>query len=238
VTAALRRQGDVVRLVFPFAAPTPAAVFRRFDTMWLVFDTDVAVDVGGLLRDPRRLIPSAQGARSQSGPVGRLKPRPPRLASASMAGAAWTVALGDMALERTAPVSITRATLGANRAVGVIPFDDPHELHRISDPDVGDTLLVVTALAPARGVLRTPGLVEFRALASTHGIVLQPLADDITVELNRDRIIVGRPSGLTLSAVNYELGDEASPSSEAVLFDPNRWGADRRATFNDRQKQL
>ena len=42
VTAELRRQGDNLRLFFPFAAPTPAAVFQRADTLWLVFDTKAA----------------------------------------------------------------------------------------------------------------------------------------------------------------------------------------------------
>ncbi len=36
-----------------------------------------------------------------------------------------------------------------------VPLDAPHELHRISDPEAGDQLLVVTAFAPARGVIHT-----------------------------------------------------------------------------------
>jgi hypothetical protein len=29
-----------------------------------------------------------------------------------------------------------------------IPFNDPRQLHRLADAEVGDTLLVVTALGP------------------------------------------------------------------------------------------
>src|ERR1700704_31300 len=35
VVVGLRRQGENLKLTFPFAAPTPAAVFRRADTLWL-----------------------------------------------------------------------------------------------------------------------------------------------------------------------------------------------------------
>ena len=38
VVADVRRHGDALRITFPFAQPTPAAVFRRADTIWLVFD--------------------------------------------------------------------------------------------------------------------------------------------------------------------------------------------------------
>ena len=239
VAAELRRDSDTVRLTFPFAAPTPAAVFRRFDTLWLVFDTEAPIDVARLLGDPGRLIRNAEVTRSGRGQVVRLKLERPRLASTSTSGTTWTVALGDIALDRTAPVTITRASLGGNRAVGVIPFDAPHEIHRLADPDVGDTLLVVTALAPARGVLRNQDFVEFRALASIHGIVIQPLADDVAAELNRDKIVVTRPGGLTLSAVSYQLGDDLPESGNGgALFDSNRWGADRRAQFTERQRQL
>ena len=56
--AELRRQGDNLRLFFPFAEPTPAAVFQRADTLWLVFDTTAAIDVG-VLEQRSRARPSA-----------------------------------------------------------------------------------------------------------------------------------------------------------------------------------
>ena len=227
-----------MRLVFPFTAATPTAVFRRFDTLWLVFDTDAPIDVSRLLGDTGRLIRNAEVTRSGLGQVVRLKLARPRLSSASTNGLAWTIALGDIALDRTAPLTIARASIGAERAAGVVPFDAPHAVHRLADPDVGDTLLVVTALAPARGVLRTQDFVEFRALASTHGLVVQPLADDVAAELHRDKVLITRPNGLTLSAVSYQLADDVAESGNGSLFDSNRWGADRRAKFIERQKQL
>ncbi len=98
-------------------------------------------------------------------------------------------------LDPTRPLAIVRNTTGAARATAIIPFDDPHTVYRLTDPDVGDTLLVVTALGPARGFLKTQDFVEFRALASTHGVVIQPLADDLTVELTADKVVIGGRAG-------------------------------------------
>src|SRR5262249_53360923 len=39
VVVDVRHQGESVRVTFPFAQPTPAAMFRRADTLWLVFDS-------------------------------------------------------------------------------------------------------------------------------------------------------------------------------------------------------
>ena len=59
VAVELRRQGDSLRLFFPFAEQTPAAVFQRADTLWLVFDTAAPIDIGALSNDPSQTIRSA-----------------------------------------------------------------------------------------------------------------------------------------------------------------------------------
>jgi hypothetical protein len=39
------RDSDGLRVTFAFAAPTPAAMFRRADTVWLLFDQTGPIDV-------------------------------------------------------------------------------------------------------------------------------------------------------------------------------------------------
>jgi hypothetical protein len=54
------RQGEGLVLSFPFMAPTPAAVFRRADTVWIVFDTAVSIDLNALQSDSSNTIKSGQ----------------------------------------------------------------------------------------------------------------------------------------------------------------------------------
>jgi tetratricopeptide (TPR) repeat protein len=240
----LKRHGDTLRLAFPFAAPTPAAVFRRADTLWLVFDSAVPIDLGEVAAKSGGTIATATVARSNDGQVVQLKFDRAKLTSVGSEGPVWTVTIGDVALEPTRPLGTLRNMSGSARASVSIPFDRPSQLHRLADADIGDTLLVVTALSPARGFVKPQDFVEFRALASTHGVAIQPLADDVTAELSPERIIVTRPGGLVLSdaegraAAPLTPGAEPRRSERGALIDTQVWAADRAANFHERQTEL
>jgi tetratricopeptide (TPR) repeat protein len=247
VVVDVRRQGEAVRLTFPFAAPTPAAVFRRADTLWLVFDSHAPIDINKVVVQSGRSIRNAVVTRSRDGQVVQLKLDKPKLTSIGAEGPVWTVVVGDVMLEPTQPLSVVRIVQDGGRASITIPFEQPTQLHRLSDSDVGDTLLVVTALGPARGFLKPQEFVEFNALVSTHGVVIQPRADDVVAEVNSDKIVVARPGGLTLSNASARgampgqirgSGSNARVASGLLVLDPQTWGFDREADFRERQTQL
>ena len=215
VTAELRRQGDNLRLVFPFAAPTPAAVFQRADTLWLVFDTTAKLDVGVLGNDPSRTIRSAtvdaRGRGAGRAPQARTAAARQRRAAGRPAGRSRSA---TRCRARPSRSSVARNIVGPGRTSVTIPFDDPRQVHWLNDPDIGDTLLVVTGLGPARGLIKTQDFVEFRALASAHGVVIQPFADDLKAELSADKVLLGRPGGLTLSDARGAAGSEQRPRGD------------------------
>jgi tetratricopeptide (TPR) repeat protein len=236
------RVGDGLRLTFPFAAATPAAVFRRADAVWLVFDAAAPIDVSKLVTQPIGSVQSAVVTRTEGGQVVRIKVDRPRLTSLEADGFAWTVSIGDLVLEPTRPLVITRAAAAPQRTSAVIPFDAPQQLHRLIDPEVGDKLLVVTALGPPRGFLRPQSFVEFHALASTHGVAIQPIADDVALELAEDKIVINRPTGLNLSGLSLGPGetggDSARPAAASFTLDAQLWGFDREADFVVRHTDL
>jgi hypothetical protein len=240
VVVEVHRSGDTMRLEFPFAEPTAAAVFRRADMLWLVFDSVAKIDLAALadaeVAQTIRASTLDRGADGEA--IVRLRLTRPQLASLSNDGPSWIVGIGDSVAVPTRPLGIARVVAGKNRASIAIPFEQAQSLHRLTDPDVGDKLMVITALGPARGFLKAQDFVELRALPSTHGVVVQPLADDITAELSVDKITLTRPGGLTLSA--GAIGERA-PSSFAfnpLLFDTQLWGFDREAKFSARQAEL
>jgi tetratricopeptide (TPR) repeat protein len=237
------RVGDGLRLTFPFANATPAAVFRRADAVWLVFDAAAPIDVSKLVMQPIGAVRSAIVSRTQGGQVVRIKVDRPRLTSLQADGPTWVVSIGDLVLEPTRPLAIARAAPVPQRTSAVIPFEIPQQLHRLADPEVGDTLLVVTALGPPRGFLRPQSFVEFHALASTHGVAIQPIADDLAVELDEDKIVVARPGGLNLSGVGSGAPPEAGEGprragAASFTLDAQLWGFDREADFVRRQMEL
>ena len=238
VKVALHRQGDNLRIDFPFAAPAPAAVFRRGRTMWLVFDSEAKIDTAALKDE--KLFRSASLERGKDGEaILRIALNEPKLTSFYSEGSGWVLTIGDAIVEPTKPVSIARSIVGKGRSSITIPFLAPQKLHRLPDPDVGDTLLVVTALGPSRGFLKGQDFVELRVLASTHGVVVQPLADDVTAELAADKIVISRPGGLSLSSSSLATRDNVTNANfQPLVFDTQTWGFDRQANFQQRQGEL
>jgi len=235
VQVAVTRQGDNLRLTFPFAGATPAAMFSRADTLWLVFDTPAAIAIGSLDEEARGTVRSAQATRHDDVALVRIKLARPRLVSAASEGPSWTVAIGEV-IEPPRPLGVNRNIVGSARASITIPIDEPQKLHRLEDPEAGDALLVVTALAPARGLVKGQDFVDLRALVSSHGVVLKPIADDLAVELAPDKVVISRPAGLTLSTV---VGSSGSGGAyQPHVLDAQNWSSDRRAEFQERNSQL
>ncbi len=234
--AALSYAGDSLRLEFRFADLTPAAAFRRADALWLVFDSTTPIDLSAFADDKSGTIRGAQQIALPDGQAVRIVLERPRLTSVAPEGASWTVTLGDAIATPTRPLGIVRNIAGAARATATVPIEQPRKLHRVADPDIGDSLLVITALGPTRGFLKSQDFIEFRVLASAQGLVVQPVADDVHADLSPDKVVIGRPSGLTLSGA--AMADRNSPAFRPAVFDAQLWGFDRESKFTERQYKL
>ncbi len=236
ITAELSQQGADLKLSFAFETPVGAAVFHRADTLWIVFDAKSEIDLSALDGEPSRTVRGYEFTRTADTDIVRLKLDRPHLTSVAADGPVWTVEIGDTALDPTRALDITRNLIGPNRSSVTIPFEAAQQVHEIADPEVGDRLFVVTALAPARGFIDEQDFIEFHALASTQGVVIEPLADDVDVRLAPDKIVVSRPFGLTLSTSLQTLlhGSGLRPA----MFDSQIWGFDRHGSYFERQSNL
>jgi tetratricopeptide (TPR) repeat protein len=236
VTVEIRRQSDGVHLVFPFREPVPAAAFRRADTLWLVFDTAARLDLSRIGTAQSRSLQSVSHTRVGETQIVRVKLERPQLVSLAADGAVWTATIGETVAESPRPLGVGRNVVTNGRSSVTIPYEGPHGLHRLQDPEVGDALIVVTSLGPPRAMMKTQDFVEFRALASSHGLVIQPLADDVQAELGADKVVLTRPGGLTLSGV--APSKRRASADQTIMFDNQLWGFDRQADFGERQGTL
>src|SRR4030081_3960828 len=98
------------------------------------------------------------------------------------------------------PLVALRNVTDPARANVTIPLSKPGLLHRLVDPDAGDTIMVVTAPSPVRGFIKRQDFVEFSLLESIHGVAIRPNSDDVTAEIATDKITLSRPGGLPLSS--------------------------------------
>ena len=236
VPVALARDGANLKISFEFLAPTAAAMFHRADMLWLVFDAKADIDLEALRNEASHTIRSAELIRAPDADIVRIKLDRPHLSSVAADGPAWTVEIGDAAHEPAHALDLSRNLVGPSRASISIELAAAHSLHRLTDPEAGDQLIVVTALAPVRGLVHAQDFIEFRALASQQGVAIEPLADDLNVALAPDKVVVSRPAGLTLSStLQARLRDNVL---RPRTFDAQDWGQDRHAPYVKRESHL
>ncbi|HET9904758.1 MAG TPA: tetratricopeptide repeat protein [Xanthobacteraceae bacterium] len=239
VSAFARVKKEGLEFVFPFREAVAAAVFRRGDVLWLVFDSEEPIDLARLKREAGAAVLAGSAVSDGKGQVVRLRLDRPYLASVGLDSTSWVVTLGETAEEPSEPLVIERVHATPANASAVIPFPQAHSVHAVRDSESGARLFVVTGSAPARGLVKGQEFVEFRALASVQGLVVEPLADDVTVEAVPERAVVARPGGLTLSpgSAKRQAGSRLWPTQPPIL-DVQSWSADRQAEFRDRRTAL
>jgi tetratricopeptide (TPR) repeat protein len=237
---AARRNSDGLSLTFSFAAATPAALFRRADTVWLVFDSTNPIDIepirskGGSIIADVSLLPLSKGEAIR---IRLDRPQMPSLTGDEQAtGATWTLSFADTMQTPTQPLVAIRNISDPALANVTVPLSKPGLLHRLVDPDAGDTLLVVTAPLPVRGFIKRQDFVEMSLLESIQGVVVHPNSDDVTAEIASDKVILGRPGGLTLSSA--DVGAERAPIAARPIFDSGEWRKNREEDFSARSDAL
>ena len=210
--------GSTVRIVFPFVEETPAAVFRRGNVVWMLFDTrarlvrpDEASNqiLDGLARD---FTVESTGASY----VVRMVLDENRLATIAAEGKAWVLSLGDILLSATRPVPLERRKSPSGFYEMLADLERPANVHQLRDPDVGDILDVVTVYPPARGIVRDLNFVDFEAPRSVHGLVIRPLHDGVNVAIEDRYAVISADAGLTLSAdevVRFRTPEQTSASA-------------------------
>ena len=229
-------QHGVLSLRFDWRSPVGAAVFRRGEAIWLVFDAHAKVDLSeapaGLPQARRiELVPTTH--------VTALRILAPDGVAASVdaQGAAWTLSLGAVSAKPSSPVTVKPEAGGLAvqlaGATGVFWLDDPA---------VGDRLAVVTALAPVKGVAVPRRLVDADILASAQGLALSPLAQDLSVVSDGDVVRIGRPGGLQLSAQAPQIARVPltlpQPAALPGLVDFDGWSKTGQGGFMARYETL
>ncbi|MGA0603071.1 tetratricopeptide repeat protein [Caulobacter sp. KR2-114] len=215
--------GAQVRFDFTWARPLGAAVFRRADAIWIVFDAQARID----LSQVQRGLPQYSDVQAVQGPgwTGvRITTRAPIAFVADAQGSTWSVTLAPYDPTPTAPVNLTQAD--DDGPVGLrANLSGATGVYWIEDPGAGDRMAVVTALGPAKGVNAEHDLVQMDVLASAQGMAVVPNADDVTVAFDGDFVKLGRPHGLTLSpasaarrALTYAM-DAPAPAAMPGLID-------------------
>lgn len=235
-----RRDSDGLRVTFPLQVATPAAAFRRGDTVWLVFDTPKPIDVEAIRTRGGTMIGEVGRIPLDKGQAVRIRLTRPLVYSLTSEEVGketnWLLTLADKIQATPLPLMMSRNITDPALANIAIPFANPGLLHKLTDPDAGDTLYVVTAQRPVRGFIKRQDLVDLSLLESAHGIAIRLNSDEVGVEVGSDKVIVGKKGGLTLSPV--DISAERAPTAVRPIFSPEGWRKGQSENFMVRQSEL
>jgi tetratricopeptide (TPR) repeat protein len=199
VSAEARRIGNTVRVVFPFSEPVSSAVFRRNDSIWLVFDTDATIDTRGMVSALAETAETIDVEQHGDYQILRLDMNDPVLATVGADGNAWSLVIGDLILEPSIPLKMERTVRGDGGSILRVLYQDPQHIRSITDPFVGDTISLVTGFGPPRGLLKPQNFVDLEALSSAQGIALATRSDGVKIKILGDDVIIEKDGGLALS---------------------------------------
>jgi len=201
---------DRVSLSFAWGAPVGAAVFRRGDAVWIIFDTAARMD----LSKARAMGPAGE-ARWAVGPdyTAIRIPAPAELpVSAKGEGATWTVTIGGPT-SATQSVEVDRDD--SAEAVLVARMAGATKTVWLTDPMVGDRFAAVTALAPGKGFADTRQTIDLTLLPTAQGLAIETSTDNLSIKAEGDLVTLSRPGGLTLSPPSMALEAAAPPEHHA-----------------------
>lgn len=235
-----RRDSDGLRVTFPLPVATPAAAFRRGDTVWLVFDSQKPIDVEPIRARGGAMIGEVSRMPLDKGQAVRIRLTRPLVYSLTSEEVGkdtnWLLTLADKIQATPLPLMMSRNITDPALANIAIPFANPGLLHKFTDPDAGDMLYVVTAQRPVRGFIKRQDLVDLSLLESAHGIAIRPNSDEVGVEVGLDKVILGKKGGLTLSPV--DVSAERAPTAVRPVFNPEAWRKGQAEDFWTRQSDL
>ena len=98
-TVEARRDSDGLRVTFTFTTPTPAAMFRRADTVWLVFDKTGSIDLDPIRAKAGAIIGDVSPLPLDKGQAIRIRLNRPQMPSLESdprgGGIEWTLTFAD-----------------------------------------------------------------------------------------------------------------------------------------------
>jgi tetratricopeptide (TPR) repeat protein len=231
---------DGLHLTFAVPARTPAALFRRADTLWLMLDSKKPIDVEPIRGQGGSAVADVSVVPQEKGQAVRFRLNRPQLPSLLgedlPTGTKWTVTFADTVQTPSQALSAIRNIADLSLANVTVPLPKAGLLHRFVDPDAGDTLFVVTASPPARGFIKRQDFVELSLLESIHGVAIHPNSDEVTADVGPDKVMLGKPGGLTLSPA--DTGAERAATAVRPIFDLGEWHKNQEGNFNARADAL
>ncbi len=221
---------------------TRAAIYLRADVGYVVFDRKMTLSPAALENGvPAQIdlqpfdMPKNSGYRFPVPPHATLQ--------ATLDGTAWKIFLLNKQQAFSVTTSLVAQPDFALGARFLLPLPDGPDPIRITDPVVGDDLILIP-LAQSEAFNIERRLPDFTILPAAQGLVIKPLSDKVIVRVVSDGIEITAEGGLLLSPAidTGALLQSASKTKAAAagksIFDFTTWAGKPGETFTQTRQRL
>ena len=139
-----------VSLVFDWSEPVGAAVFRRENFIWVIFDRRQLIDLAPLRAKGRPLIEKIEQLPFAAGTVLRMKTKPGINPKVSQSGFKWKLHFGRWPMEPNLPISLEITANDAGAPQLLFANAESFKIINVPDPEIGDMICVAALPDPER----------------------------------------------------------------------------------------
>jgi len=231
-------------ITLPLKEDQPFAVFIRHRTLWIVADRSAHLSPDSLGKIGSHFTGDAQDLSSKEATVLTLPLTGDFSASVEKSSAEeMRIVLQYGPQKLSDSLTPSMHTDSSKHISLILPVAKTEKVISLSDPLTGDELRVVPLFAPGTGFPSSRSFVEFKLLQSAQGIVVQKIADNLTVSIHKGLAEIASPKGLTLSAEIVqqlqEMETEATNArTPATLFPYARWKLDDEKNLVPMERKL
>lgn len=201
VTVETKRRGAALDIKFNWRRDVAAAVFRRGEYYWVLFDGRARLSLGGLTVVGEGMVDEVEQTDASEKSMVRLRVPAHLLATASKKGTSWIVRLAParMTGPLATPIEV-RGDIDSNKQPAVlVAAKGIGRPHVFVDRMIGDVVHVYPVRKPGLGNRIARNLVDVNIPASAAGLVLVPRRDDVAMVRNAEGIYIAAPGGLNVS---------------------------------------
>ena len=187
-----------VSLTVPWTEPAAAAVFRRADYLWVVFDRYKQVDVQQLVEQGAPYITFIEQLPYRNNTILRMVTRPDINPTTRRDGLNWILDFRSIPMRPTRAIEIN-AQVDRPSPNLYLPVTEGGRTVVVEDPEVGDDLLVIPVIPLSYGVYPARSFADLDMPVTAQGVVVIPKSDGVRAQALRAGIEVEVDGGMALS---------------------------------------
>ena len=184
---------------FDPGVPSALAVFRRGESLWVIFASESGLDANVLAAQGSPGLGNVDVVRAEGGIALRFQPEVDGEIEVTRRGDVWKVAIEPAVIR---PADTLDVVPQPDYPLGprlLVEGATAQGLVKLADPLVGDTLIVVPMREPRIGLPGGARFIQVRLLPSVQGLVARPVSESLAMRLATDGVEVTDAEGLLLS---------------------------------------